>query len=208
MTKLRPRLNHQASPIAVMSTAYGPAVRSPENDWGSGGPKVSPASVTAKIRPTAQYGRETCISSFLRKVERMSSIPRRAAGAVVFRRTERGVRLLVLRAYRNWDFPKGLIEPGETELDAARRESAEETGLTDLDFPFGDAHKDTLPYAGGKVARYFIAETGATEIELPVSPELGRPEHHEWRWVSYDEAEELLPPRLGVVLEWARRTIG
>ena len=88
---------------------------------------------------------------------------------MVFRRTERGVRLLVLRAYKNWDFPKGLIEPGETELDAAKRETAEETGLTDLDFPFGDAHKDTVPYAGGKVARYFIAETGATEIELPVS---------------------------------------
>src|SRR5918997_18858 len=122
-------------------------------------------------------------------MDRMHSRPNRAAGAVVFHRTERGVRLLVLRAYRNWDFPKGLIEPGETELDAAKRETAEETGLTDLDFPFGDAHKDTLPYAGGKITRYFLAETGETDIELPVSPELGRPEHHEWRWVSYDEAE-------------------
>ena len=42
---------------------------------------------------------------------------------------------------------------------------------------------------------------------LPVSPELGRPEHHEYRWASLDEAEELLPPRLAVVLEWAQRTI-
>ena len=138
----------------------------------------------------------------------MSSAPRRAAGAVVFRRTGSGVRLLLLRAYKNWDFPKGLIEPGETELDAAKRETAEETGLTDLGFPFGDACRDTVAYAGGKVARYFIAETGEAEIELPVSAELGRPEHHEWRWVSYDEAEELLPPRLGIVLDWARRTIG
>jgi 8-oxo-dGTP pyrophosphatase MutT (NUDIX family) len=40
-----------------------------------------------------------------------------------------------------------------------------------------------------------------------VSPELGRPEHHEYRWVSRDEAEELLPPRLAAVLEWAQRTI-
>ena len=127
---------------------------------------------------------------------------------MVFRRTGSGVRLLLLRAYKNWDFPKGLIEPGETELDAAKRETAEETGLTDLGFPFGDACRDTVAYAGGKVARYFIAETGEAEIELPVSAELGRPEHHEWRWVSYDEAEELLPPRLGIVLDWARRTIG
>ena len=141
-------------------------------------------------------------------MERMNSAPRRAAGAVVFRRTDRGVRLLVLRAYKNWDFPKGMIEPGESELEAAKRETAEETGLTDLEFPFGDAHKDTLAYAGGKTARYFLAETGRSDIELPVSPELGRPEHHEWRWVSYAEAEELLPPRLGIVLDWARSTIG
>ena len=133
---------------------------------------------------------------------------RLSAGVVVVRETADGARILLLRAYKNWDFPKGQIEPGESELDAAKRETAEETGLTDLDFPFGDAYKDTVPYAGGKVARYFIAETGESEIKLPVSPELGRPEHHEWRWVSYYEAEELLPPRLGVVLEWARRTIG
>lgn len=130
-----------------------------------------------------------------------------SAGTVVFRRTDRGVRLLVLRAYKNWDFPKGRVEPGETELDAAKRECAEETGLADLDFPFGDAHKDTLAYAGGKVARYFLAETAQAAITLPVSPELGRPEHHEWRWVSFEEAEELLPPRLAIVLDWVRQTL-
>ncbi|MGE5129118.1 MAG: bis(5'-nucleosyl)-tetraphosphatase [Sphingomonadaceae bacterium] len=131
----------------------------------------------------------------------------RAAGAVVFRRTERGVRLLVLRAYRNWDFPKGRIEPGESELEAAKREVAEETGLAALDFPFGEEYCETLPYALGKVARYYLAETDEAAIELPVSLELGRPEHHEWRWVSFEEAEELLPPRLARVLDWARRTI-
>jgi 8-oxo-dGTP pyrophosphatase MutT (NUDIX family) len=131
----------------------------------------------------------------------------RAAGAVVFRRTERGVRLLVLRAYRNWDFPKGRIEPGESELEAAKREVAEETGLAALDFPFGEEYCETLPYALGKVARYYLAETDEAAIELPVSPELGRPEHHEWRWVSFAEAEELLPPRLARVLDWARRTL-
>jgi len=131
----------------------------------------------------------------------------RAAGAVVFRRGERGIRLLVLRAYKNWDFPKGLVEPGENELDAAKREVAEETGLAELDYPFGEEFKETVPYAANKVARYYLAETDAEKIALPVSPELGRPEHHEYRWVSFHEAEELLPPRLAVVLEWARKTI-
>jgi len=133
--------------------------------------------------------------------------PHRAAGAVVFRRSDRGIRLLVLRAYKNWDFPKGLIEPGEDALAAARREVLEETGLADLAYPFGDEFKETLPYSGNKVARYYLAETDAEKIELPVSPELGRPEHHEYRWIGFDEAEDLLPPRLAVVLEWARKTL-
>jgi 8-oxo-dGTP pyrophosphatase MutT (NUDIX family) len=138
--------------------------------------------------------------------ETTASAPR-SAGAVVFRRTGRGVRLLVLRAYANWDFPKGEIEPGESDLGAAKREVAEETGLTELEFPFGDAHRDTLAYSGGKVARYYLAETGEEAVMLPVSPELGRAEHHEWRWVTFDEAEDLLPPRLALVLEWARVTL-
>jgi 8-oxo-dGTP pyrophosphatase MutT (NUDIX family) len=131
----------------------------------------------------------------------------RAAGAVVFRRSDRGIRLLLLRAYKNWDFPKGLVEPGEVELEAAKREVREETGLPELDYPFGEEFKETLPYAGNKVARYYLAETDAEKIGLPVSPELGRPEHHEYRWVSFDEAEGLLPPRLAIVLDWAKKTI-
>ena len=131
----------------------------------------------------------------------------RSAGAVVFRRTERGVRLLVLRAYKNWDFPKGLVESGEDALVAAKREVKEETGLTAVDYPFGDEFKETLPYAANKIARYYLAETEQHEIELPVSTALGRPEHHEFRWVSFDEAEDLLPPRLAGVLGWARQTL-
>src|SRR6185436_16636639 len=118
--------------------------------------------------------------------------PSRAAGAVIFRRSDRGIRLLLLRAYKNWDFPKGMVEPGEDALAAARREVAEETGLADLAYPFGDEFKETLPYSGNKVARYYLAETDAEKIVLPVSPELGRPEHHEYRWASFDEAEDLV----------------
>jgi bis(5'-nucleosidyl)-tetraphosphatase len=131
----------------------------------------------------------------------------RASGAVVFRRTPRGIRLLVLRAYNNWDFPKGLVESGEDMLTAAKREVKEETGLTDVDYPFGDEFKETLPYGSNKIARYYLAETGEHAIELPVSTALGRPEHHEFRWVSFDEAEDLLPPRLAPVLGWAKNLL-
>jgi 8-oxo-dGTP pyrophosphatase MutT (NUDIX family) len=123
---------------------------------------------------------------------------------VPVRRTADGWHLLVLRAWRNWDFPKGRVEAGEDPFSAARRETAEETGLTDLEFVFGEDYRETLPYAGGKIARYYIAETTQETVTLPISAELGRPEHDEWRWVSFPEAEELLPPRLGLILDWVR----
>jgi hypothetical protein len=67
---------------------------------------------------------------------------------------------------------------------------------------------DTEPYSAGKVARYFIAASVAQAVHLPVSPELGRPEHHEFRWVEHADAQRLLPPRLQPVLAWARDVIG
>jgi 8-oxo-dGTP pyrophosphatase MutT (NUDIX family) len=127
-----------------------------------------------------------------------------SAGIVPVRRTPEGWRMLILRAYKNWDFPKGRIDPGEAPFAAAKREAAEEADLTDLVFPFGEICEDTAPYSGGKVARYYLAETRKEKIVLPVSPELGVPEHHEGRWVSLDEAAKLLPPRLQGVLAWAR----
>lgn len=130
-----------------------------------------------------------------------------SAGVVVVRRVAEGWRLLVLRAYRNWDFPKGLVEAGEAPLAAAIRETAEEAALSDLAFRWGEAYCETAPYGRGKVARYYLAETAQSSITLPVSPELGRPEHDEWRWVDFDEAAHLLPSRLQPVLAWARRTL-
>ena len=130
-----------------------------------------------------------------------------SAGIVPARRTAEGWRLLVLRAFRNWDFPKGVVEPGEEPIAAARRETTEETGIDKLDFAFGDGYRETMPYAGGKVARYYLAVTGEEQITLPVSAELGRPEHDEWRWVDFTEAAALLPPRLQPILEWAKKTL-
>ncbi len=132
-----------------------------------------------------------------------------STGAVVVRGRGPERRYLLLRAYRNWDFPKGLVEPGEDPLEAALREVAEETSLRDLRFPWGRAFRETGPYGRqGKVARYYLAESPAGAVHLPVSPELGRPEHDEWRWAPYEEARALLPPRLHPVLDWAHARSG
>ena len=115
---------------------------------------------------------------------------------------------LVLRAYRNWDFPKGLPEPGEELLQTALRETAEETGLSDLELPWGEDYHETEPYSKGKVARLYLALSSQGDVSLPVSSELGRPEHHEFRWVPLDRAQELLPPRFWPMLRWALDVVG
>jgi bis(5'-nucleosidyl)-tetraphosphatase len=45
------------------------------------------------------------------------------------------------------------------------------------------------------------------EVSLPVNPELGRPEHHEFRWVPHAEARRLLPERLQPVLAWVHELV-
>lgn len=57
----------------------------------------------------------------------------RSAGGVVLRRIDGTLHALVIRdPYLNWGLPKGHLEEGETEPQAALREVAEETGLLDV----------------------------------------------------------------------------
>lgn len=131
-----------------------------------------------------------------------------SCGAVVVRKAESGWVTLMLRAYRNWDFPKGICEAGETPMEAAVREVGEETGVTDLSFDWGDRFKETGPYNQGKVARYFLVRTEEEAVKMGISPELGRPEHQEYRWMDFDEAYDISSPRVRLVVQWARQVIG
>lgn len=126
-----------------------------------------------------------------------------SAGVVVVRDNGDGWRVLLLRAYNYWDCPKGLVEPGEDPLTTARREVREETGIGNLEFRWGTDFIETAPYAKNKVARYYVAATSTADIKLPVNPALGRAEHHEWRWLEWEEAEQRVVDRLHAVLRWA-----
>ena len=134
-----------------------------------------------------------------------------SAGAVIVRRVGEQCVFLLLRVYRYWDFPKGEVEKGEDPFETALREVREETGLETLDFPWGKVYTETEPYGSArrrKVARYYLATTEDQHVALPVNPELERPEHDEYRWVTYQEATQLLGDRVRAVLDWAARRAG
>jgi 8-oxo-dGTP pyrophosphatase MutT (NUDIX family) len=127
---------------------------------------------------------------------------------IVVRRGPTGWLFLMLRAYRNWDFPKGVLEPGEEPLAAARREVREETLIDDLQFAWGEEYRETAPYSNNKIARYYVGETRTERVTLPVSPELGRPEHNESRWVDLAGALSLSSPRVAPIVRWAAGKLG
>ena len=131
-----------------------------------------------------------------------------SCGIVLARETDDGWMTLLLRAYHHWDFPKGLREDGESSIDAAQREVHEETGIDGIEFAWGDRFMETGPYSRGKTARYYLGRTEQATVVMGPSPETGEPEHHEWRWVSFDEAYDMTSPRVRSVVQWARQVIG
>ncbi|HNP37598.1 MAG TPA: NUDIX domain-containing protein [Woeseiaceae bacterium] len=131
-----------------------------------------------------------------------------SCGIVLVRAHDNEQYTLMLRAFQHWDFPKGICEPGEDAMQAAIRELGEETGIRAASFDWGERYLETGPYSRGKTARYYLAATIEAAVVMAPSPETGKPEHHEWRWVSFDEAYDLAAPRVREVVRWARQIIG
>lgn len=134
-----------------------------------------------------------------------------SAGIVPVRFRNSKKEFLLLRSYDYWDFPKGGQEPGETHLEAAIRETKEESGLEDLDFSWGRIFIDTAPYKTKskekkvkKITRYYIAKVNSGKVKLIENPESGIVEHEDFIWTTFKDAQELtLHPRIVKVLNWA-----
>jgi len=114
----------------------------------------------------------------------------RSAGAVVFRKTSNCVEYLLLRYPGGYyDFPRGLIEFGETEMDAAIREIREETGLEVRLLPgFIRSVEYFYTRSGRRIRKrvtYFLAEALSDQVVLSH-------EHTGYVWASYDKALTLI----------------
>ena len=130
-----------------------------------------------------------------------------SAGLVVLHHDGERYRMLVLRAFNEWDFPHALVREGEDALAAAIRATHEATGIEDLELDWSDEHRETIAHEDGGVTRYYMAQSKTMDVELRVPAGEGSEDDFEFRWVTADEAEDVLPPRLGLVLDWAVRML-
>jgi len=140
----------------------------------------------------------------------------RSCGAIIFRKNARSIiEYLLLRAYSNWDFPKGIHESEDDDhVETAKREIEEETSLNNVTFVTKNKEKlfiETTPYSRPqKIARFYLCYVSHEEskkVFLPKSDELGHPEHEECRWLSSVEAKKLLNERLKKVIDWAEEQL-
>lgn len=122
-------------------------------------------------------------------------VDERSAGAVVFylEETAEPEYLLLHYAASHWDFPKGNIEAGENEKQAATREIREETGITDIEFLEGFRMKIDYKYRHGQKLRHkevvlFLARTRTKQVTLSH-------EHIGFAWKKYDDALQQLSYR-------------
>jgi ADP-ribose pyrophosphatase YjhB (NUDIX family) len=132
----------------------------------------------------------------------------RSAGGVVLRRLEGEVNvLLILDPYRKWGLPKGHLEEGEGEAEAALREVREETGLTELVLGPDLGEIDwTFRRSGRRVhkfCRFFLmhAPDGDTRPERAEGITECRwlPLHRAVETVTYGNAREVILKAQGLV---------
>jgi bis(5'-nucleosidyl)-tetraphosphatase len=127
-----------------------------------------------------------------------------SAGIIPVFKEDREWKFLILRCFKYWDFPKGEVDGQENMLATALRELKEETTINHAKLLLED-FIETEPYAKNKVARYYLGEVHQQEVKLLPNPEDGIVEHHEYRWLNYSDARQLLNPRLQNVIDWAQR---
>ena len=124
-----------------------------------------------------------------------------AAGIVAVHHDGTSYRLLALRSFDRWDFPKADV-PGDADaMQTALRKLEDATGIADPALHWGEDYRETVPFDDGRVSRYYLAQALDNEVTLRVPPGEAAQDYG-YRWVSVEEAEDLLPPRLAIVLDW------
>ena len=86
----------------------------------------------------------------------------------------------------HWDFPKGHVEGNETELETAKRELIEETGIAEFRIFNGFRHRIEYNFSkdnriASKEVIFFLAESNIKDVKLSS-------EHQNFIWLNFNLA--------------------
>ena len=121
-----------------------------------------------------------------------------SVGAFIYKIEKEEILFLLVYSERNneWGFPKGHVEPNETELETAKREINEETGITDIEFIKNFRCTDTYKIKGtlsttkdriiDKNVIYYLART-RENFKGSIDEEISQ-----GKWLNCDQAIKLL----------------
>jgi 8-oxo-dGTP pyrophosphatase MutT (NUDIX family) len=109
----------------------------------------------------------------------------------IFGKEANSLFLLIHHQAGHWAFPKGHANPGESPAETARREFAEETGISDfemLDEPSFTEHYSFVKDGEQieKTVTYFLGFVNSMEVVLQVE------EVQNSAWVAAEEAVKLI----------------
>ena len=119
----------------------------------------------------------------------------------IFKTRYENLFLLLHSTHGHWTFPKGHREGTETDEETARRELLEESGIKEVNIPDKRIFYEKYSFDTGngeivhKTNTLFIGYVSDTDVTIQ------KEEVTEFRWVTADEAMELVWPECRKIIE-------
>ena len=114
----------------------------------------------------------------------------RAAGFIIYRKVNESLEYLLLQTSygeNHWTPPKGHVDPGESDLETAYRETMEEAGLLKEHLKLHEDCKIELNYLVNekpKLVIYWLAKLVNIDAKVVLSEE-----HQDFRWLDLQQAK-------------------
>ena len=142
--------------------------------------------------------------------ETMKKKYKTGAGILIFKKTKGNIEILALEGpishqrkhNGKWDFPKGVIDPGESVFDCAIRETYEEANYM--------VSKNDIIAGPFKVSECWMYIASYDNIQIPKvkrNPVTGIREHRCYSWIPIDSLTTTAYDWLRPFVFWAKKVI-